>query len=193
MMMYLLLRECMPLERGVIRHTPLLSVVTMVSLVLKGRVYGLFSSFSIPPRPPETINHTPVAPVAPPTQQAADDGGGDEDNQFNNAASAHRRPEVRRGHRYKTNDVLFFRKKCFEEDAEGAVGGLEASALRRDRTGVVLECVRAYPQRAWKGAFLCTIQFDDPPTKVARLPAAPGDDGIDPDNESVEFLKDAAA
>ena len=95
--------------------------------------------------PPGTIRHIPVAPVAPPAQPTGDDGGGDEDNQFNNAASAHPRPEVRRGHRYKTNDVLFFKKKYFEEEDEGAVGGLEVPALRRDRTGVVLDCTREYP------------------------------------------------
>ena len=38
---------------------------------------------------------------------------------------------------------------------------------------------------------LYTILFDDPPTKVERLPAR-GADGIDPDNENAEFLNDAA-
>ena len=88
------------------------------------------------------------------------------------------------------NDVLLFGKKYFEEDTAGAVGGLEAPALRRDRTGVVLKCAREHPGRARKGAFLYTILFDDPATKVERLPAR-GADGIDTD-ESVEFLNDAA-
>ena len=89
------------------------------------------------------------------------------------------------------NDVLFFKKKYFEEDAPGAVGGLEAPALRRDRTGVVLKCSREHPNRTRKGAFLYTILFDDPPREVPRLPAR-GDDGIDPDNENIDFLNDAA-
>ena len=126
-------------------------------------------------------------------QPTGDDGGGGEDNQFNNAASARPRPEVRSGHRYKTNDVLFFEKKLFEEDDEGAVGGLEVPALRRDRTGVVLDRTREYPNRVRKGAFLYTIiLFDDPSsTKAQRLPAR-GDDGIDGD-VSAEFLNDASA
>ena len=73
----------------------------------------------------------------------------------------------------------------------GVVGGLESPALRRDRTGVVLKCTREHPSRVRKGAFLDTILFDDPPGKVGRLPAR-GDDGIDPDNEHVEFLNDTA-
>lgn len=140
--------------------------------------------------PPETIKHLPVAPVASPAQPAVDDDDGDDDNQFNNAVSAHPRPEVKSGHRYKVNDVLLFGKKYFEEDTAGAVGGLEAPALRRDRTGVVLKCAREHPGRARKGAFLYTILFDDPATTVERLPAR-GADGIDTD-ESVEFLNDAA-
>ena len=89
------------------------------------------------------------------------------------------------------NDVLFFKKKYFEEDTPGAAGGLEAPALRRDRTGVVLKCTREHPNRVWKGAFLYTILFDDPSKKVERLPAR-GAEGIDPDNENAEFLNDAA-
>ena len=137
--------------------------------------------------PPETIQHLPVAPVASPAQPAVDDDDGDDDNQFHNASSAHPRPEKRSGHRYRVNDVLFFKKNYFV----GAVGGLEAPALRRDRTGVVLKCTREHPNRVRKGAFLYTILFDDPPTTVERLPAR-GADGIDPDDENVEFLNDAA-
>ena len=137
--------------------------------------------------PPETIKHLPVSPVASPAQPAVDDDDGDDDNQFHNAASAHPRPEKRSGRRYRVNDVLFFKTDYFV----GAVGGLEAPALRRDRTGVVLKCTREHPNRARKGAFLYTVLFDDPPTEVERLPAR-GADGIDPDNENAEFLNDAA-
>ena len=87
--------------------------------------------------------------------------------------------------------MLFFKKKYFEEDTPGAVGGLEAPALRRDRTGVVLKCTREHPTRVRKGAFLYTILFDDPPTELERMPAR-GDDGIDLDNENSEFVNDAA-
>ena len=69
--------------------------------------------------------------------------------------------------------------------------GVKIPALRRDRTGVVLKCTREHPSRVRKGAFLYTILFDDPPRKVERLPAR-GADGIDPDNENVEFLNDTA-
>ena len=86
-----------------------------------------------------------------------------------------------------TRDVLFLKKNYFV----GAAGGLEAPALRRDRTGVVLKCTREHPNRVRKGAFLYTILFDDPPAKVERLPAR-GADGIDQDDENVEFLNDAA-
>ena len=96
--------------------------------------------------PPETIRHIPVAPVAPPAQPAVDDDDGDDDNQFQNAASAHPRPKKRSGHRYRVDDVLLFRKDYFV----GAVGGLEAPALRRDRTGVVLKCTREHPNRVRK-------------------------------------------
>ena len=137
--------------------------------------------------PPETIRHLPVAPVASPAQLSVDGDDGDDDNQFHNASSAHPRPEKRSGHRYRVNDVLLFNKDYFV----GAVGGLEAPALRRDRTGVVLKCTREHPNRVRKGALLYTILFDDPPTKVERLPAR-GADGIDPDDENVEFLNDTA-
>ena len=84
--------------------------------------------------------------------------------------------------------MLFFKKVYFV----GVVGGLEAPALRRDRTGVVLKCTREHPNRVRrKGAFIYTILFDDPPTKVERLPAR-GADGIDQDDENAEFLNDAA-
>ena len=73
----------------------------------------------------------------------------------------------------------------------GVVGGLEAPALRRDRTGVVLKCTREHPNRVRKGAFLYTILFDGPPRKAERLPAR-GADRIDPDNGHSEFLNDAA-
>ena len=132
--------------------------------------------------PPETVKHLPVASVASPAQPAVDDDDGDDDNQFHNAASAHPRPEKRSGRRYRVNDVLFFKTDYFV----GAVGGLEAPALRRDRTGVVLKCTREHPNRARKGAFLYTVLFDDPPTEVERLPAR-GADGIDPDDENVDF------
>ena len=83
--------------------------------------------------------------------------------------------------------MLFFKKNYFV----GVVGGLEAPALRRDRTGVVLKCTREYPNRVRKGAFLYTVLFDDPPTKVERLPARVADE-IDQDDENAEFLNDAA-
>jgi len=93
----------------------------------------------------------------------------------------------------KKGDVLMFRKPFFMEDYDGAVvGGLEAPAmLRRDRTGVIFGRTRQRPRARQKGAFLYTVVFDDPSTKVPRLPAH-GDDGID-DDENVEFLNDAAA
>ena len=140
-----------------------------------------------PAPPPETVKHLPVAPVASPAQPAVDDSDGDDDNQFHDAVSAHPRPKKRSGHRCRVNDVLFFKKGYFV----GAVGGLEAPALRRDRTGVVLKCTREHPNLARKDAFLYTVLFDDPPTTVERLPAR-GADGIDPDDEDAEFLNDAA-
>ena len=83
--------------------------------------------------------------------------------------------------------MLFFKKNYFV----GVVGGVEAPALRRDRTGVVLQCTREYPNRVRKGAFLYTILFDVPARKAERLPAR-GADGIDADNENAEFLNDSA-
>ena len=114
---------------------------------------GVFTRQQLQHIPPETIKHLPVAPVASPAQPAVDGGDGDDDNQFKNAASAHPRPEKRSGHRYRANGVLFFKKNYFV----GVVGGLEAPALRRDRTGVVLKCTREHPNRVRKGAFLYTI------------------------------------
>ena len=73
----------------------------------------------------------------------------------------------------------------------GVVGGLKSPALRRDHTGVVLKCTREHPSRVRKGAFLYTTLFDVPSRKVERLPAR-GADGIGADNESAEFLNDAA-
>ena len=71
---------------------------------------GVWTRQQLQHTPPETVEHLSVAPVASPAQPAVDDDDGD-DNQFHNAASAHPRPEVRSGHRYKVNDVLFFKKK----------------------------------------------------------------------------------
>ena len=71
---------------------------------------GVWARQQLQHTPPETVKHPPVAPVASPAQPAVDDDDGDDDNQFQNAASAHLRPEVRSGHRYRVNVVLFFKK-----------------------------------------------------------------------------------
>ena len=97
---------------------------------------GVWTRQQLQHTPPETVKHLPVAPVASPAQPAVDDDDGDDDNQFHIATSAHPRPEKRSGHRYRVNDVLFFKNDYFV----GVVGGLESPALRSDRTGVVLKC-----------------------------------------------------
>ena len=145
----------------------------------------------------QQLQHIPPETALPDVEP--DDGDDDDDDddddqeagQFVDAATAHPRPPIRGNWRYKKGDVLMFRKPYFMEDDDGAVGGLEAPALRRDRTGVILQRTRLRPRARQKGAFLYTVLFDDPSTKVPSLPAH-GDDGIDED-ENVEFLNDAAA
>ena len=81
-----------------------------------------------------------------------------------------------------------FRRKYF---TVGIVGGLEIPSLQRDRTGVIAKRTRLRPNAVNKGAFMYTVQFDDPVRTVPGLPAR-GDDGIDEDDD-VQFLNDAAA
>ena len=138
-------------------------------------------------------SQTPLPDIEPDDDDDDDDDDEEDTGQFVDAATAHPRPPVRGNWRYKKGDVMMFRKPFFMEDYDGAVvGGLEAPAmLRRDRTGVIFGRTRQRPRARQKGAFLYTVVFDDPSTKVPRLPAH-GDDGID-DDENVEFLNDAAA
>ena len=80
-----------------------------------------------------------------------------------------------------------FRKQYF---AVGIVGGLEVPCLQRDRTGVIVKQTRLRPNASNKGAFMYTVQFDDPVRTVPGLPAR-GVDGIDL-GDDVQFLNGAA-
>ena len=74
----------------------------------------------------------------------------------------------------------------------GIVGGLEIPSLQRNRTGVIAKRTRLRPNAAVnKGAFMYTVQFDDPVRTVPGLPAH-GIGGIDLDDD-MQFLNDAAA
>ena len=68
--------------------------------------------------------------------------------------------------------------------------GWRFPSLQRDRTGVIAKRTRLRPNSVNKGAFMYTVQFDDPVRTVPGLPAHEID-GIGLDDDA-EFLNDAA-
>ena len=114
--------------------------------------------------PEETLQH--IARQEEPGVPAAQVGKDETLDPLNNASSNDPRPPAAGSWRYKVRDVLLFKRPYFNS-APGSLGGLEND--QKERTGKVHARTRERTRGANRGAFLYTVDFDDPPTKVARL------------------------